>query len=327
MRLALRARVHWLRLLLTHALLTFGGGSLVALLLGRPAPWATADGGGAIPALLCAHVLFFHARMISDVPARLYRVRALRDGWQFIASIQIALGVAAGAEAGAAAGLPAPTRVLLAILAANGGAILAETTDVLLQGHARYAQPIHGPGPGTVLAVWAAVVYACVLRRSGSGTGSGSSDALVSAQTARAIVLLGVAAANFWIPGRALSAGSTAAMETALPGFAGVWDPELDFQGQCGEGREEELHELDMNPPPWPVDAGLFGYHVETLREIGMRARAVEPPVTLDHHHPAQAASAAGVKKNNATAAAQPPPPSSSSSSKRSKSRTPREKR
>lgn len=281
----------------------------MALLLGRPAPWATADGGGAIPALLCAHILFFHARLIRDMPARFYRVRALRDGWQLIASIQIALGVAAGAEAAAAAGLPAPTRVLLAILAANGGAILAEATDVLLQGHARYAQPIHGPGPGTVLAVWAAVVYACVLRSGGGTTDQGVS--LVSAQTARAIVVLGVAAANFWIPGRALSAGSTAVMETALPGFAGVWEPELDFQGHCGEGRQEEVHELDMNPPPWPVDAGLFGYHVETLREIGLRARTVEP-VSI--------AAAAAAAAQHTTSGTQSPP-------FRSKSRTPRKKR
>ena len=260
-RLAMRARVHWLRLFLTHLLLTLGGGTLVSLLLGHPAPWATAEGGGAIASLLAAHVLFFHARALGDLPARFYRQRPLRDAWQLVAAIQVVVGAAAGAEAGAAAKLIAPTRILLALLGANGGGLLAEATDAFLQGHARYTDPIHGPGPGTVLSIVAAVVYV-----------TARAVTPLTPQTVRALIFILIAGANFFIPGRDISGGCTRILQRLMPGFSGIWEPALDFAGGRAEGRDEELRELDMNPPPWPLDAGLFGYNVETLREMGKRA-------------------------------------------------------
>ncbi len=266
MRLALRARVHWLRLLLAHAILTFGGGSLVAALLGRAAPWASAGAGaGAFPALLIAHALFFHAR--GDWPVRGYRWRPLRDVWQFFVSAQLAFGVAAGAEA--AAGLPLPTRALLAVLAANGGALLAEAGDVLLQGHTRYAAPMAGPGPGAVLAVGGAALYVGVLRGGAAAALFGAADAVPPA-TARAATLLAVAAANYFVPGRALATGLSGLLEAALPGFRAVWEPAAVLVGDAR--RAAERAELDA-PAPWPLDAGLFGYHVTTLNELEARAR------------------------------------------------------
>ena len=264
LRLALRFRVHWLRLFLTLLLLTTGGGSLVALLMGRAVPWATPGGGGTVPAVSWAFLLFFALRGSGssrrDWVFRAYRTRALRDGWQLIASTQVALGCSAAAEAARGAGLPLVTQALLGVLGGCGGSLLAEVWDVLLQGHARYTQPIHGPGPGVVLCVWGTALYVLVFR---GGVWGGSALPVLAA---RGALFLVVAAANYFIPGRALSHGSSAALQALSPGFSGIWEPLRPEDAAVDEAAETGVS-------PWPVVAGLFGYEVASLRELALFAR------------------------------------------------------
>ncbi len=298
LRLGVRCRVHWLRLLLSLATLTLGGGTLVSLLLGRPAAWLSAERPAHATALLAAYLVFFSRG--GQPLYHAYRYRPLRDAWQLVASAQAALGAAGGVEAGLAAGLHLPAALLLGVLGGNGGALLAEASDLLLQGHARYAAPISGPGPGAVLAVWGALAYAALragppalaglaagagaLLSGSSGSGGGGGGGLAAAAaaaaaalppavppaTARALVVLAVAWANFSIPGRPLAQRGSAYLGYLLPcGFVPVWHP-----GAGGAASEAEAAEQTAVPPPWPLDAGMFGYEVESLAEIQQRSEA-----------------------------------------------------
>ncbi len=272
--------MHWLRLLLSLVVLSLGGGTLVSVLLGRPAAWLSAERPAHVTALLCAYLVFFTR---GGTPLyHWYRYRPLRDVWQLIASAQAATGAAAGVEAGLGAGLHLPAALLLGVLGGNGGALLAEGMDLMLQGHTRYAAPIHGPGPGAVLAVWGALAYGA-LRALPPLAGA----APLPPPTATALVLLAVAWANFSIPGRPLARAGSANLGYLLPlGFVPVWHsataalaPLEGAEGSQGGGdvalrelaraeREELLHV----PPPWPLDAGMFGYEVESLAEIEQRS-------------------------------------------------------
>lgn len=298
LRLALRFRVHWLRVLLSLLVLSCGGGTLAAMLQGRAAPWATSAGGGAVPAVLCAYALFFalgptRGASRRDWAYRVYRVGPLRDAWQLVASLQVALAGSAAAEAARLGGLPLATQGLLGVVGGCGGSLLAEAWDLLLQGPSRYAHPIHGPGPGVVLCVWGTALFvalrACV------------PEALLPFVAARGAVVVCVAAANYLIPGRALARGSSAALERLLPGFAGIWDPPTGSSeaaaaaavvaehaalswgrskvavgeaATAARAAEDAVHAAAVeaeelaSPPPWPLDAGLFGYEVASLREV-----------------------------------------------------------
>jgi len=260
LRFAVRFRIHWLRLLLLLLLLTVGGGTLCALLLARAAPWAL-PGSRAISATLLAFLAFFH--LPGDAVYRFYRTRALRDVLQLIASLQVSLSVAAGVEAAAAAGIESlATRALLGLVSANGGALLAEAGDLLLQGNARYAEPMEGPGPGTVLAGGGTLLYALVLR------GPLGNWAGITPAVARVGLLLAVASANFFIPGGALIRGSSALLQRLVPGFNPIWHVEAALR----KASKAELDEIDASPAPWPLDVGLWGYVVTSLRDLQERS-------------------------------------------------------
>jgi hypothetical protein len=91
--------------------------------------------------------------------------------------------------------------------------------------------------------------------------------------TARALALLAVAWANFSIPGRPLAQGGSASLGYLLPfGFVPVWHPSAG-----GAPTAAEVAELSHSPPPWPLDAGMFGYEVDTLEEIEQRCMGAAP--------------------------------------------------
>ena len=307
LRLSIRCRVHWLRLFLTLVILTLGGGTLVSILLSQPVAWLTAARPAHCTAILAAYLVFF--TRAGQPLYHLYRYRPLRDVWQLFASAQAAVGAAGGVEAGLAAGLHLPAAVLLGILGGNGGALLAEAWDLLLQGHTRYASPIHGPGPGAILTAWGAIGYGAlrvapgvgewvsgVLLQGGGGSSSSSSSSAAAAAasaaapylrglaaaltpaTCRALTLLGVAWANFSIPGRPLALGGSEALAYLFPslGFVPVWDcgDAAQCAGDTPAQRREEEEERGRVPPPWPLDAGMFGYEVTSLHEIKARGGA-----------------------------------------------------
>ncbi len=286
--------MHWLRLLLSLLVLSLGGGTLVSVLLGRPAAWLTAERPAHVTALLAAYLVFFTTA--GQPLYHWYRYRPLRDVWQLVASAQAATGAAAGVEAGLALGLQAPAAVLLGVLGGNGGALLAEGADLLLQGHTRYTAPIHGPGPGAILAVWGAIAYAALRTLPPALLGGAAAlgapppataalqllAAALPPPTCRALVLLAVAAANYGVPGRPLAAQGSSLLGYLLPlGFQPIWDstaaalqplaPGSGATAQLVALAEAEREELLLAPPPWPLDAGMFGYEVSTLREIEAR--------------------------------------------------------
>jgi hypothetical protein len=264
-RLSLRCRAHYLRIFTTLCVLTLGGGTLVQLLLGHAAPWARAERAPFITAVLAAYLLFFTR---AGAPFyRLYRWRPLRDAWQAVAALQLALGAAGGVDAALRAGLHAPAAALLGVVGALGGGLLAEAGDLLLQGHGRYTEPISGPAPGAAVGVWCAL--ACAFLRTTPGAVAAALGApapppiphLAPALAAAAVAVI------LAVPGPPLAAGASAALTWAVPlGFEPVWDGRraaVEARGDAGE-----VAECAAVPPPWPLDAGLFGYALSSLDAV-----------------------------------------------------------
>jgi hypothetical protein len=264
-RLALRCRAHYLRIFTTLCVLTLGGGTLVALLLGRPAPWARADRAPFITAVALAYCVFFTR---AGAPLyRVYRLRALRDAWQAVAALQLALGAAGGVDAALAAGLHAPAAALLGVVGALGGGLLAEAGDLLLQGHGRYTAPISGPAPGGGVGVCAAL--ACAFFRTAPAAAAALAGAPPPPPLPHLVPLLAAAAVGviLAVPGPPLAAGASRALTWALPvGFEPVWDGRRAAVEARGDAAE--VAECAAVPPPWPLDAGLFGYALTSLDAV-----------------------------------------------------------
>jgi hypothetical protein len=264
-RLALRCRAHYLRIFTTLCVLTLGGGTLVQLFLGKPAPWARADRPAFITAVLLAYLIFFTR---AGAPLyRLYRLRRLRDAWQAVAALQLALGAANGVDAALSAGLHAPAAALLGAVGALGGGLLAEAGDLLLQGHARYTAPISGPAPGAAVGVWAALA-AAALRTAPAACAAlaGLPPPPPLPHLAPALAMVAVAVI-LTVPGPPLAAGASRALTWALPvGFEPVWDGRRAAVEARGDAAE--VAECAVVPPPWPLDAGLFGYGLTSLDAV-----------------------------------------------------------
>ena len=69
------------------------------------------------------------------------------------------------------------------------------------------------------------------------------------------------------VPGPPLAAGASRALTYALPlGFEPVWD--CRRAAVAARGDAAELAECAAVPPPWPLDAGLFGYALTSLDAV-----------------------------------------------------------
>lgn len=259
LRLALRHEVHWLRLLATTFLLAFGGRSVVAALLGVPAPLA-ADGAAA-PALLVGFYAIFYSPF--DAVGRAYGARALRPLWQAVAALQVALSCAAAVQAARAvnAALPPPALVLFGLAGGTGGALLAELTNALLLPPGVFREPRGGPPPPGALALWGSLLFVALTHAAARGGALARALPALPAADAQLATAAVLVAVQLGVPGGAIMEGTARALEL-VPGVRAVVVPARI--GPAG-GATRAGPPADAPRPStgwdWPLDVGVFGYH------------------------------------------------------------------
>ena len=169
LRKALRFEAHWVRALTTLAVLTLGGASLAALLKGDKIPALTGsdEGNGQLAAVALAYLCVARplaarsrasprtpATLAADAPAHCLASAPLRSParsitfcvpsgslivgtpqvrpvWQAVQALNVAFSVRFAMEH-APAGASGLLVVLLAVVQATGGAMIAEYTNMLL---------------------------------------------------------------------------------------------------------------------------------------------------------------------------------------------------
>jgi len=238
LRKALRWEAHWVRAFTTLAVLTLGGASLVAVLKGEAVPALKGDalGNGQLMAVALAYLITFcvpggRGTLLVGTPA-------VRPVWQTVAALNVAFNVRA-ALAHAPASASGLLLVLLAVVQATGGALIAEYSNMLLLQPDAYKNPQGGPGPNTILAVAAAVVTMLFKLE--------AMPVKVPAAAVETCVALALVA---------VSVLTTPDKVQELCNKALRWLP----NGSVVEPEEDGLE--DEEDLPWPLSDGLWGYEL-----------------------------------------------------------------